>query len=493
MMQLQYPASARQQSSAALKGTQMSTTARTAVPDSKTPVAIMASYGMGKYLAEFFTGAFGALVFKFYETEIGLPASYAAIGIILYSIWNAVNDPLIGYLTFRPTPLASRLGRRFPWIAFGAFLWVFTFVAIFAVPPSLDAVQRPLPVFIWMVVSTCLFDTLYTLWEVNYQSVFPDKFRGTPERNKTAGIATAVGILGIAVGFLLPTMFIRYGQPASYLSNAWVFVAIGLAGVFLLLPGVREDKGMIDRYLADVEARKRGEIKSEGFFTQLKQALAHRNFMAFILLYFFYQSAMMSMTASIHYIGDYVLPGGSGDTTLIFAGMLAGALVSVPMWMFLGRRIGSNQRTLVVSASVMAVFSFPMFFVSTQVGFTVLMTLWGLGFGGFWLFMTPALADVVDELVLRTGKREDGLYMGFRAFFGRLSYASQALIFWAVHGLTGFSVDPRSATAVMGIKLHLAVIPAGLVLVGIGLFACMNSITGASARLVRDGLRKEGL
>jgi hypothetical protein len=93
--------------------------ARTAVPDSKTSVGTMASYGMGKYLSEFFSGAFGALVFKFYETEIGLPASYAAIGIILYSIWNAVNDPLIGYLTFRPTPLASRLGRRFPWIASG--------------------------------------------------------------------------------------------------------------------------------------------------------------------------------------------------------------------------------------------------------------------------------------------------------------------------------------------------------------------------------------
>ena len=465
----------------------------TAVPDSKTSVGIMASYGMGKYLAEFFTGAFGALVFKFYETEIGLSASYAAIGIILYSIWNAVNDPLIGYLTFRPTPLASRLGRRFPWIVSGALLWVFSFAAIFAVPSSFDAALRPFPVFLWMVVSTCLYDTLFTLWEVNYQSVFPDKFRGSLERNKTAGIATVVGILGIAAGFLLPTMFIRYGQPASYLSNAWVFVAVGLVGVFLLLPGVREDKGMIQRYLTDVDTLKRKGNRGDGFFSQLKGALGHRNFMAFILLYFFYQSAMMSMTASIHYIGDYVLPGGSGGTTLIFAGMLAGALVSVPLWMFIGRRIGSNQRTLVASALVMAVFSFPMFFVSSQLGFTVLMSLWGLGFGGFWLFMTPALADVIDELVLHTGKREDGLYMGFRAFFGRLSYASQALIFWAVHGLTGFAADPRSSSAVMGIKLHLAILPAALVLVGIVVFAGMNTITGENARSVREALRKSGL
>ena len=462
---------------------------RTVVSDSRTSVGIMASYGMGKYLAEFFTGAFGALVFKYYETEIGLPASYVAVGIILYSVWNAVNDPLIGYITFRPTVLASRLGRRFPWIVAGVFLWVFSFAAIFAVPAGFDAVLRPLPVLAWMVVTTCLFDTLFTLWEVNYQSIFPDRFRAMAERNKTAGIATAVGILGIAAGFLVPTLFIRYGQPATYLSNAWVFVALGLIGAFLLLPGVKEDQGMIDRYLADVKATQSGAKAGKGakggnFFSQLKQALGHRNFVAFILLYFFYQSAMMSMTASIHYVGDYVLPGGSGDTTLIFAGMLVGALISVPLWMFTGKRLGSNQRTLVASALFMAAFSFLMYFASSQLGFTILIACWGLGFGGFWLFITPAMADVIDELVLRTGRREDGLYMGFRAFFGRLSYASQALIFWAVHGLTGFAADPRSYRAVVGIKLHLAVLPGVLLLVGVGVFVGLNTISGDSARAV---------
>ncbi len=78
----------------------------------KISTGIMASYGSGKFLAEFFIGAFGALVFKFYETEIGLSAGLSAVAIILYSIWNAVNDPLIGYLTSKPTPFSKKLGRR---------------------------------------------------------------------------------------------------------------------------------------------------------------------------------------------------------------------------------------------------------------------------------------------------------------------------------------------------------------------------------------------
>ncbi len=93
---------------------------------------IMASYGSGKFLAEFFIGAFGALVFKFYETEIGLSAGLSAVAIILYSIWNAVNDPLIGYLTSKPTPFSKKLGRRFPldiyWFcSLGGFLFLLIF------------------------------------------------------------------------------------------------------------------------------------------------------------------------------------------------------------------------------------------------------------------------------------------------------------------------------------------------------------------------------
>ncbi|MHA1355779.1 MAG: MFS transporter [Candidatus Heimdallarchaeota archaeon] len=67
---------------------------------------VMASYGVGKFQAEFFTGAFGALVFYFYETQLGLRIGLVTLGLVLYSLWNAINDPIIGFLTERPTPLS---------------------------------------------------------------------------------------------------------------------------------------------------------------------------------------------------------------------------------------------------------------------------------------------------------------------------------------------------------------------------------------------------
>jgi GPH family glycoside/pentoside/hexuronide:cation symporter len=446
-------------------------------------VGIMARYGAGKFLAEFLTGGFAALVFKFYETEVGLSAGLVAAGIVLYSIWNAVNDPLIGYLTSRPTGLAVRFGRRYPWIVIGSLSSAFAFILIFAPPAGLS---QPL-LFTWFLVSICLYDALYSMWELNYQSIFPDRFRDGILREKAAGIATLVGILGIAAGSILPTFIVRYGKSSTYLQNALVFAAVALASAILLFRGVRETPAMVARYIEQEKSR----VEAPSFSRQLRDAFGHRNFLAFILLFFFYQAGVLTMQASIHYVGDYVLGGKS--TTLIFAGMLVGALTAVPIWLVLGRIVRSRQFLLGVAAASMSILCLPLLFARTYWAFVGAMCAWGLAFGGFWLMMTPAMADVIDEIVVKTGRRDDGVILGFRAFFGRLAYAVQALSFWIVHRVTGFSVDPRSDTAIFGIRVHLALIPAIFLAVGLVVFLLVNTMNADKAEANRKELAARGL
>ncbi len=441
--------------------------------------ALMASYGMGKFLAEFLTGAFASLVFKFYETELGLGAGLVALAVVLYSVWNAVNDPLIGFLTSRPTSLAKGFGRRFPWIFIGTLSCAIAFIFIFAVPQNASSGL----IFLWLLVSICVYDTLYSTWEVNYQSLFPDRFRSEALRAKAAGIGTLIGVFGVAGGAVVPTFIVRYGQPSTYLLNALIFAGTGIIAAVLLFPGTRETPEMIERYLQQESERK----TRASFFAQLKEALSSRNFLAFILLYFFYQSATISMTASIHYVGDYLLDGQS--TTLIFAGMLLGAIAGIPLWLGLRKKIPSNQSLLALAAASLAVFCIPLMFVRGYYSFVAAMFVWGLGFGGFWMLMTPALADVIDEVVVRTGKRDDGVYIGFRALAGRLAYAVQALSFWIVHSLTAFSKNPRSDLSQLGIRLHTALIPAGLLVVGVVVFLFINRLGPEKLKEYREVLK----
>ncbi len=66
--------------------------------DKKYSPWIMASYGSKGLLIQWIQGAFGVYVYAFYEIYVGLDSISAATAFILFAIWNAFNDPLIGYI-----------------------------------------------------------------------------------------------------------------------------------------------------------------------------------------------------------------------------------------------------------------------------------------------------------------------------------------------------------------------------------------------------------
>ena len=74
------------------------------------------SVSFGNLITEFFIVAFGTRVFDFYENEIGLNSKWISAAIILYAVWNMVNDPLIGYISDKPRKWWSKYGKRRPWI-----------------------------------------------------------------------------------------------------------------------------------------------------------------------------------------------------------------------------------------------------------------------------------------------------------------------------------------------------------------------------------------
>ena len=44
-------------------------------------------------------GFYGALLPIFYQDYLGLTAGWIGLASIIYGIWNAINDPLFGYIT----------------------------------------------------------------------------------------------------------------------------------------------------------------------------------------------------------------------------------------------------------------------------------------------------------------------------------------------------------------------------------------------------------
>ena len=446
--------------------------------------AIMASYGCRELFGNWVAQAFGFMVFFFYEVVVGLDVILAAFAFVLYSIWNAINDPLLGYLSERlHMPWEKKWNiRRFPWIIIGAFPWLVSFLLIFMVPSQWDPINNPndnWPVFFWFLITMCLYDTTNTLYDVNVLSVYPDKFQDLDERRTVQGFGTILGIVGLVLAATLPPMFISTGARGTYQNAALVTLALGAVFFLFMIPGVMEDKPL--RKLNQQRREILKEEETESFIKMAKSAITNKNFMAKVALFMGYQVGSVMLQYSAFYIVTYILDEEAGALTYLLGAILIGALISVPLWVYISHRINNNKKISVIGAIIMFFTFIPMIFVSDLFSWIIVLIFFGVGLGGQWFSDPPTLADVIDDAAVRDGKKKQGIYYGYQAFFIRLGYSTIAITIAIVHTLTGFvggapsrseliARSPTPDLALFGIRIHAAIVPAILIVITIIIF-----------------------
>lgn len=415
----------------------------------------MVSFSFANFIDEILNVAFGVVVFFFYEVVIGLNVLLIFFAYAIYSIWNAINDPLMGYLTDRPFTFTKKLGRRFPWILIGAVGWLFMYILIFT-PPTLDPINGAIILFIWLAATTSIYDTFSSIKSTNFQSLFPDKFRGE-ERKKASGIMGFIGFFGIALGSILPSLFTEGGTPQDYLTQAIVLVIVGLVGALLMIPGTRDDQYAVDRYLEQCEE----ETERESFIEMFKTTLKQRNYRWIVIIYFMLQTVTALLLSSIYYLTAFILQD-EGATLIIMVSFLLGALISAPVWTLLAKKMQNNRKMMIINGVVEVLFLTPLLIGQTLMVILIGAGLFGFAFGGHAvIFRGLVFPDVIDESVAEMGKRREGTFVGVRDFFGRLSFLAQAGIFAFIHIITGFNsaATVQTPLAIFGIQAHLALVP----------------------------------
>ncbi len=450
----------------------------------------MASYGFGKIIMELLNMAFGAYVFFYYESELGLDVWLIALGIIIYAIWNSINDPFIGYLVDRPFKFTKKWGRRFPWVLIGGVPWIFFYLLLF-IPPDVNPQEGAWILFAWLVIIACLYDLFGSLYLVNFTSIFPDKFRTESERRDAGGIGTLVGTFGVVLGAIVPPMFIIFGNRTSYALQGVVIIIICLIALGLTIPGIREDQYRIDCYLEVCEEG----FEKESFFKTLKYCIKQKNFLAYIIAFVFYSTMTTMMIASIPFLVRFVFKMEAGAVTLIMVGFLLGSFCSIPLWIKIAHKTNDDRKTIIITAFFMAFALIPMIFLRDYYLFIISVAIWGIGLGGFWAMQNPVLSNAIDENVINTGKREEGIYGGIQTLFSRLAIAIQAICFAIVHTLTGFveGANTQSELAVWGIIIHMALLPMIFMFIGSFILLKFYNLTPEKVAINKTKLAEMGL
>ena len=421
-----------------------------------------ASYALGSFFDDFLITCLGIMVFKFYETEVFLPILFITIAISIYGIWNMINDPIAGHISDLSIQFMKRRGKRFTWFLIASIPCVSMFIFIF-LPPSNDT----LFIFIWLLLTLCLFDTLFSFTMINWQKIFPDKFRSQKERTKVGGIQILFSLIGLLVGMILPILFITTGTPgtniASYFIVAFMITIICVIVVIMMLYGMREDKEMIARSFRVVQ---KDELQ-EKFFKKLKFALTQKNFVSYLMAYLAQTTVMVLMLASLPYWVQYVVNVNQVIVLLTLFAFLLASVCSAPFWIWIARKYG-NRIGYMCGTGDTATFLIITMFIQQFPFFIIGFICIGISMGATWSLIYVTFSDVIDEIVLKTGKREEGVYYGFRTFFGRLSIVIQALAFGIIHTITRFNpkASTQSIEAQWGIVLGMFAVPAIFYFIG---------------------------
>jgi GPH family glycoside/pentoside/hexuronide:cation symporter len=431
-------------------------------PEMRYSTKIHASYALGSFFDDFIITCLGIMVFKFYETEVFLPILFVTIAISIYGIWNMINDPIAGHISDLSIQFMKHKGKRFTWFLIASIPCALIFMFIF-VPPSDDI----LLIFFWLLVSLCVFDTLFSFTMINWQKIFPDKFRSQKERTKVGGIQIMFSLFGLLLGLILPILFITTGPPgtniASYFIVGSMITIICVIVVVIMLFGMREDKEMIARSFRVIE---QDELQ-EKFVKKLKFALRQKNFVSYLMAYLAQTTVMVLMLASLPYWVQYVVKVDEVIVLLNLFAFLLASVCSAPFWIWIARKYG-NRIGYMCGTGGTAIFLVITMFLRVYPYFTIGFICIGISMGATWSLIYVTFSDVIDEVVLKTGKREEGVYYGFRTFFGRLSIVIQALTFGIIHTITGF--NPKTSTqtieAQWGIVFGMFAVPAIFYFIG---------------------------
>jgi Na+/melibiose symporter-like transporter len=307
----------------------------------------------------------------------------------------------------------------------------------------------------------------------------------------------AMGLVGTAFGALVPGFFVIYYNRGSYSIMGWVLGIIGLIFFILYIYGHKEPESLRSRYL------KKQDKEEDSFIIILRTMLKQKNFRVFLLIFFLDSIIGASLTASISYIVKYDLEMEAFMASVVLAGFILGSLGSMVPWLLYSQRLQNNRKMLIIGVFLNTIFLLPFMFTWDLLTLLIAAFILGIGGGALRIGRNPVMADVVDEAVVKSGKRLEGSLMGVYTFFNRLALIAQGLIFAIVHELTQFDptvnpLDPvnpthQTALALFGIRIHTAFIPMVLCLLGLIVFYKVYNLTPEKTLEIKEQLKKAAL
>ncbi len=450
----------------------------------KVPNSVKLAFGLGE-LGPAMAGSTMIFFLMVFLTDVaGLNPALAGSVLLVGKVWDAVNDPLIGWLADKTR---SKWGRRLPWMLWSALPFALLFALQWWVPPyGLEGEARQWALFFHFVAISLLFNTAYTALSLPYSALLPELSHDYDERSRLAGFRMAASLAGSVGGLLLALAVFAAleGQsPQVQFAIYGVVVAVvGLVSVGVCLAGIWRTAVAADaarlaetKALAQASGRQSEKLPLS---RQLGIVFANRPFLLVCCIYLCSWLALQFTATILPYYVTSWMGLKKTDFQLVALVVQTTALLLIPLWGWATVRLGKKA----------VYFAGMAFWIVAQFGLLFLMPgqaalmftlaiLAGIGVSVCYLIPNAMLPDVIELDEMETNQRREGIFFGFFVFLQKSALALGTFIVGQVlaaagyiSGVEGSGEIAQPESALMAIRLSIGPLP--MMALVLGLVAC---------------------
>ncbi|MFC5403445.1 MFS transporter [Cohnella soli] len=358
--------------------------------------------------------AFSTFYSYYYVDTLGLSLALATVARTVFLIWDAVNQPLVGYWSDRTN---TKYGRRRPWIYAAIPLFMLTFTMVFSPPKDLSEVG----LFTWFLIALVLYEAVATVIWVNYGALFPELFRGDRIRAKASAVQQGWQIVGILIGTAAtPILYKAIGFGPMAIVYSFLF-----AGFMLLcLRNVKEDEEAV-------------KLPQLGLKEAFRETFKNKTFWLVNAANSFAQTVNGLLAATIPFYAKYVLRIPEEQNTYLLAAVFVSVIPLVGVWFWLIRKMDpvKGWRLSLVAYALSVI---PLWFGTDLTSGIIAGVFAGFGLAGF--LVTPPIVNgiIIDRDSEKTGSRREGVYTAVSGFIIRSSGLISAVAFLIVGVIFGY-------------------------------------------------------
>jgi GPH family glycoside/pentoside/hexuronide:cation symporter len=449
----------------------------------RVPRAMKLGYGIGDFAANIAFQSI-ALFYVFFLTDVfGISPFWTGIIFLVAKAWNAIFDPIMGYIVDHTR---SRYGRKRPYLLFGAVPLGIIYAVLFFAPDLTPSDVSPYPRFIWGLVTFIIFSSVISAVNVPYGALTADLTLDTNERSNVTGYRMVFAVIGtlVAAGATKPLVSLFSNalggtEAVGYRAVGFVYGAVIAVVTLITFVSVRERVAYTETDVSTTKATFSVIAGNKPFLILSAATICHI-------------TGVSTMAIVINYYFKYNL-NAEDMIPAAFLCLFVTAIAFIPIFVAISKRI-SKKFAYNLGMGTMAASSVALFFFGGR-GIPVtlaIFTVAGIGMATNYLSPWAMIPDTVEYSQWKTGLRREGIIYGFYFFTFKFSSALAGFLAGNVLAFTGYVANrPQTEAALLGIRTVLTLIPAVFIIVGIILIALFPITAEFHERMLADIRKRE--